>query len=214
MGDPNFHISTARLYLSYFNPSLSTHCSFLLTLHNSPEVQAAVRDYPNRNTITTIEEARANIQQNLIGQSETGLGRYIVSLKPTAPHPSIENYDELPFSERVEGCEKIGYVGMKHHGGCTIPDVGFSFLRKSWGKGYATEAVLAILKYFEEERGQSKVLGLTSPSNEDSRKLFRRIGFEDRGVKPLRLGDGAGEGFKVAVWAKEGTDKDLSVYGL
>ena len=53
------------------------------------------------------------------------------------------------------------------------------------GKGYATEAAMALMKYFEEVKGQKEFIGLTHPDNERSIKMMRRLGFREEGERAV-----------------------------
>ncbi|KAH8731590.1 acyl-CoA N-acyltransferase, partial [Phaeosphaeriaceae sp. PMI808] len=145
MANPNFRISTPRLYLHYFQPSLDSHCDFLVTLFNAPEVLKAnggvVSPVPNR------ESERKGIEDRVERQSQTGYGRYTVSLRP-------------PTSEEVDDCSIL------HTEASYIPDIGFSLLRPFWGKGYATEAAQALLDYFENVKQLKEALGFYNLENE------------------------------------------------
>jgi len=132
-----------------------------------------------------------------------GFGRFLVTLNPTE-------------GEEEKGVF-IGSVGLKRRqtaGASRVPDIGFALLRPFWGKGYATEACQGLLGYYERERGLKEVFGFCHPGNENSMKMFPRLGFEDRGVKSLKgLGD-AGQVVQGQVWAARGMSEDLGVYGL
>jgi RimJ/RimL family protein N-acetyltransferase len=151
----------------------------------------------------------------------SGYGRYLISLNPTDvdSEESAKRASILPFSKREHVL--VGIVTMlcgRFAGAPTIPDLGFGLLPEYFRKGYATEASQGLLKYFEEEKGQKAVSGFCGPENEASKKVLRRLGFEERGVRDLRgiLGEGEGNIFRVVVWTKgvgEG-DGELEKWGL
>jgi RimJ/RimL family protein N-acetyltransferase len=216
MTDPNFHIATPRLYLSYYQPTLDSHCDHLVNLCNTPEVLKG-----NGGVATPIpdrETARKQIESSVEQQVKTGYGRYLVSLRLTPT--GAETNDSRSFLECLEDCQKIGMVGLKlrnHPEAPSAPDIGFSFLRPFWGKGYATEAATALLDYFDKERGVKEVFGFCNPANEESKKMLQRLGFEERGVHLLKgIGGRTHDdgGVRGLVWAKKGMNKDLSVYGI
>lgn len=214
MADPNFNISTPRLYLSHLQPSLDTHCDFFVALVNSPEVLIANSGVASQ--IPDRETARKAIEAGAEQLGKTGYGKYVVSLKPTKDG-EIE-HDDRPFPERLKDCKFIGTVGLKlrtHPESPRVPDVGFSFLTPFWGKGFATEAVQALIGYYEKEKRQMDIFGYCSPTNENSKKMFRRLGFEERGVRLIKgLGGRPDEGIRGLVWAKKGMSEDLSEYGI
>ncbi|KAH7063028.1 including n-acetylases of ribosomal protein [Macrophomina phaseolina] len=216
MTDPNFHITTQRLYLSYFQPSNPAHCDFLVTLYNTPEFIASIGGKPT--SVTTRDAARALLEGRFRAEhARNGYGTYLVSLKssaseaPTASHP--DDGEEIPFAERLSRCKPIGTVSLMRGeppNAYTAPDLGFAILPEEMRKGYAREAAEGLLKYAEEELGVRDVLGLFDPTNAASRGVFRSLGFRDRGVRKLKV-FGNIEG---AVWVREGMAEDLGVYGF
>lgn len=190
MLDFNFHLTTPRLYISYLNPSNDAHCDFMITLVKSPEITEESKSdsvpVPDR------EAGRKIIQDMMERMEQSGYGRYLVSLKPDndnteAAATKKQEENPLPFSQRQT--EPVGVVTMmlgRHPGAPTIPDVGFGLLRAHQGQGYATEAAEGLVKYFEDERGQREFSGFCNPENQASANVFRRLGFEERGVREVR----------------------------
>jgi RimJ/RimL family protein N-acetyltransferase len=180
MTDFNFHINTPRLTLSHFNPALDSHCDFTVTIWTQPSSLLATGGIATGTK--TREQARAQLSSESDRiHPETGYGRYLISLKQP-----VEDTDKLPFSELVEKYTKIGGVTMKTRQYVdmpVLPDLGFGLLDECVGKGYATEAATALLKYFEEVKGQKEFLGLCHPDNEPSIKMMRRLGFREEGTR-------------------------------
>ncbi|EOA82403.1 uncharacterized protein SETTUDRAFT_140469 [Exserohilum turcica Et28A] len=179
MADFNFHITTPRLYISYCNPANDDHCdSTIELLHGAPSMRFnpdAKKEIPDR------EAARKMLENMSKMMQEKGYGRYMVSLRS-------DEHAEIPFSERK--LETIGVVSMqlgRVEGvqGPTIPDVGFSIIERYHGKGYASEAVEGLMKYYSE-KGVRAFAGFTSDENESAKKLFRRLGYKNHGVRTVR----------------------------
>ncbi|KAF2649982.1 including n-acetylases of ribosomal protein [Lophiostoma macrostomum CBS 122681] len=213
MTDPNFHIQTPRLYISYFLASVDAHCDFFVDLYNSPEVVIANRGVPM--FVANREEARAKIENDAKQQLQTGFGRFLVSLRPV--DVSKDDKSPVSFSEQLKTLESIGMVSMKirsEPGSPKVPDIGFSQLPQYCGKGYATEALSALLEYFEREKSVKEVLGFCMPDNENSKKMFKRLDFESRGVRLLKEFTRGGVGVHGLVFTKKGMKGDLSEYGL
>jgi RimJ/RimL family protein N-acetyltransferase len=217
--DPTFRIPTPRLSLWYLDPSSDSHMSFLCTVSNSPEsiAVAQLAGIPPPKEPMTIASARASLVARTEKLAETGSGRYIISLNPNpnfSPNSSPNPGSGDEKREDVEGREFIGYVSMQlqryPHLPCpTIPDLGFVLLAKYYGKGYATEACEALMRYFKETKGHERFAGFTHPRNVNSQKLFRRLGFEDRGVMDVAGVVGDGSAARIAVWTRgveEGTE--------
>lgn len=207
MTDPDFHITTPRLYLSHLQPSLPAHCAFLVALYNSPAFIASVGGTPT--SITTPAAARTLLAGRFrADHARNGYGTYLVSLRPADPFP-----DDTPFAQAVQRCRPVGTVSLMRGeppDAHAVPDLGFAILPAEMRKGYAREAAEGLLRHAEREWGVREVLGLFDPANEASRGVFRSLGFEDRGVRRLR----AFGGVEGAVWVKEGMAEDLGVYGL
>lgn len=215
MPDYNFHIDTPRLVLSYFNPSLDSHCDLLVELYNSPEVKAA-----NHGVAVPISDraaARKHIEGNNERVDKFGYGRYLVCLKePVTAVGSQDRDASRPFSERSESYAKIGIVSMKvrtQDDSPQVPDIGFSLFKRYCGKGYATEAARALMKHFEEDRGVSEFLGFCNPDNEQSKGMFRRLGYEERGVRKVKGLAPDGKVLEPLVWSK-GLTRSLEEIGL
>lgn len=211
MLDSNFHITAPRLHLSYLNPANDAHMSFIVRLNSSPEsiavhaqTGAKVSYHPK-----TIPEARAAYTKTVERLEKTGSGRYIISLrKPNVAFTEEEN-DEREYA----GIVSMQLNRFPDRACPTIPDIGFSLLAAYYGKGYATEACEALMKYFREAKGHERFAGFTHPENVNSQKLFRRLGFESWGTREVAgviAGDSA---FSIAVWTK-GVSPDTSLRDL
>ncbi|GME51998.1 including n-acetylases of ribosomal protein [Neofusicoccum parvum] len=202
MTDPNFHISTPRLYLSYFQPSNPAHCDFLVTLYNTPAFIASIGGKPT--SITTRAAAEALLTNRFRAEhARNGYGTLLVSRKPDGATDQPD--DTTPFPTRLAASTPIGTVSLMRGeppNAYAAPDLGFAILPAETRRGYATEAARGLLAWAEEERGVRDVLGLFDPANEASKGVFRRLGFEDRGVRALRVFGGV-EG---AVWCDAGIE--------
>lgn len=82
--------------------------------------------------------------------------------------------------ERTDTAEFIGFVGL-----CTVGfdapftpavEVGWRLARAHWGKGLATEAARASLAFGFDVVGLAEVVSFTSPWNEPSQAVMRRLG--------------------------------------
>ncbi|KAK3373026.1 including n-acetylases of ribosomal protein [Lasiosphaeria ovina] len=202
MTDPTFHINTPRLTLSYLQPSNDTHCDFLVALYNSPEFIASCGGSPT--PITSRDAARARLAGRFRAEhARNGYGTLLVSLK-TAPSDNGDgNGNGIPIGTvalmRGEEPDRYG-----------APDLGFAVLPGYMRKGYATEAARGLLDFVAERMGVVEVFGFFDPANTVSGKVFRRLGFEDRGARALRVFGGA----VSCVWTAPGMAEDLGVYGL
>lgn len=207
--------ATKRLVLSYLQPSLQSHCDFIVKLYNTQEFIASIGGKPT--AITSPEAARKLIENRFQAEyARNGYGTYLVSLKtlPDDPTPhGSEQGQSVDAPSTFEIGEPIGTVSLSlgtPPNAYSVPDLGFAIVPEQMGKGYATEAAKGLLMYAEKKFRVHDVLGLFDPTNEVSKGVFRSLGFVDRGVRALKVfGNVQG-----AVWAKEGMAEDLSVYGL
>ncbi|KAF1941643.1 hypothetical protein EJ02DRAFT_455023 [Clathrospora elynae] len=209
MLDFNFHLTTPRLNISYFDPSNDAHCEFIFEMVNSPGVaiQRPTADVEKAKAATPREYGRTLLNEGIEKLEEAGYGRYLITLKPSTDSdtysPESNDNDNTPFSQR-QG-EPLGVVSMRFarfpgpHP--KLPDVGYGLLPKNFGKGYATEAAQGLLKYFEEVKGQKEFLGFCKPENEASKNVLRKLGFREWEVRNI---DGVikGKKHKTLVWTK------------
>ncbi|MGF9966160.1 GNAT family N-acetyltransferase [Bacillus rhizoplanae] len=61
-------------------------------------------------------------------------------------------------------------------------EIGYELDETYWGKGYATEALQAILTYGFETLYFKRISAVVYPENESSRKLLQRAGFTEEGL--------------------------------
>ena len=131
----------------------------LLALAGDAEVMRHVGD---GSVWETFERAELWMGRVTAAYSEQGYGRYAVVEKE---------------SGRVVGSCGFG----KAHGPAGV-DFGYVFARSVWGRGYATEAGRACLRYGFEQVGFEEVIADTDIENHASRRVLEKLGFEFRGV--------------------------------
>jgi predicted acetyltransferase len=203
-----FHIDTPRLVISHLDSLQDSHCDFLVTLYDTEQNRARNAAMADRDAARKKIDAYDDIWTS-------GYGRYLVSLKtPTSSAPA--EADNIPFSERVKAYTKIGVVSMnsrKFQDAPLAPDVGYNVLPTFQGKGFATEAAAALVRWFEVEKGQTEFLGFCDSGNEGSKAVLRRVGFEERGVRNIK-GMYSNEGIIVAMVFSKGLANSLEAYKL
>ena len=67
------------------------------------------------------------------------------------------------------------------------PEAGWAFVPGTWGKGYATEAMAAILGWADRELGQ-EIRCIIDPGNVASRRVASKLGFVEIGINEAALG--------------------------
>lgn len=110
----------------------------------------------------TIEKAREFLNWVALYQKENGFCRWAVIEKS---------------SEKI-----VGSCGFARLDTGEI-DLGYLFARDSWGKGYATEAGGACLKYYFERIGAEKIIAMTDVDHKASQNVLTKIGFTPRGIE-------------------------------
>ena len=70
-------------------------------------------------------------------------------------------------------------------------EIGFFFLRKAWGKGFAREAAAAVLRYGFDTLGFKQVRADVDPDNVASLRLLESVGFKRTGFakNTLKVGE-------------------------
>ncbi|HEX3673238.1 MAG TPA: GNAT family N-acetyltransferase [Rhizomicrobium sp.] len=136
--------------------------AFILELLNSPGFLNNIGD----RFVRTAEDAWGYIANSAIASYEkNGFGLYRTALKDTD--------------------EAIGICGLVKRDGLDAPDVGFAFLERFWGKGYAVETAAAVIAHARETLGVKKLLAITALENRGSIAVLEKIGM--RFIKTLRL---------------------------
>lgn len=94
----------------------------------------------------------------------------------------IRMYEHFGFClylvERNEDRSPVGICGLVKRDSLENVDIGFAFLPKYWGKGYAYEAASATLAYGIDTLGLNRIVAITTQDNEASAKLLEKIGLK------------------------------------
>jgi RimJ/RimL family protein N-acetyltransferase len=144
-------IETDRLTLRF--ASLDD-AAFILELLNDPDWLKFIGD----RGVRTIEQAREYIAQKLIKTyQELGFGLYLVET----------NKDTHP----------IGICGLVQRDFLQDVDLGFAFLPRYRGNGFAFEAAHAVIEFAIRQMGVNRVVAIVSENNENSIKLLRKLSF-------------------------------------
>ena len=61
-----------------------------------------------------------------------------------------------------------------------VPEIGWGLLPSAHGKGYATEAVAAILAWAERRFGKVRMVCIIAPENTPSLRVAERVGFREQ----------------------------------
>ncbi|MCL2360790.1 MAG: GNAT family N-acetyltransferase [Defluviitaleaceae bacterium] len=70
-------------------------------------------------------------------------------------------------------------------------EFGYHFLKEYWGKGYATEALQAIIPYAFTHFKINRLVAFTNSNNKESIALLKRVGMvEEARLRDVRMSDG------------------------
>lgn len=143
----NIVVETDRLLLRTFTIE---DAPLIYELNLDPDVIRYTGD-----PIKDIEHAKQVLEQTIIPQYALyNHGRWAVHIKP--------------------GLEFIGWCGLKARPERNEIDLGYRFLKKAWGKGYATEAAYACLKHGFEKLYLQRIVGRAMPENTGSLRVLEK----------------------------------------
>jgi ribosomal-protein-alanine N-acetyltransferase len=164
-------LETARLALRRFTLD---DAAFILELVNEPSFLRHIGDKGVRSE----EDARRYLRSGPLASYERfGFGLYAVELR--------------------DGREPIGMCGLLKREALPDPDVGFAFLPRYWSKGYALEAVTAILDDARARHGLTRLLAITSQDNVPSIALLEKVDFMFEGMARM-----SGDAEEIRVYSR------------
>ena len=143
-------LDTERLILRTIQIS---DAPFYLELLNTPEFIDNIGD----RKIRTLKAARESIRNGPVAmQALLGHSIYLVELKAAG----------VP----------IGMSGLIKRDTLDDVDLGYAFLPRYCGQGYAREAARAVLEHARRDIGLRRVVAITSPGNEASNRVLAKVG--------------------------------------
>ncbi len=72
----------------------------------------------------------------------------------------------------------IGYCGLIFLEGTTEVELAYGLAKSSWGKGFATEAARASLRFGFEELKLNRVVAVVNPQNIPSQRVLEKLGMK------------------------------------
>ena len=81
----------------------------------------------------------------------------------------------------AKGDQRIGLCGFIRRPFLTCPDLGYAFLPRGRGKGYASEAVNLVLSWATSHTNERQVSAICRPDNLASLAVLQRAGFKRMG---------------------------------
>lgn len=158
-------IQTDRLLLAHLTIE---DAPFIFELLNTPEWLQYIGDRGIQS-----QEAAANyiLTGPVRSYSQNGFGLLLVKLK--------------------DSNTPIGICGLIRRPALDDVDIGFAFLSRYTGQGYAFEAASATLAYAQKELGLSRVVAITTAENVHSIRLLEKTGMHFE--KKIRMEEDADE---------------------
>ncbi len=148
-------LQTARLIL---RETVEADAAAIYAIFSDP---AVTRHY-NLQTFTNVEEARQLVQRRR-KRFETGHSiRWGIALK--------------------DGAQLIGSCGLIFDAEHPKAELGYEIASTHWNKGYAGEALHAVLAYAFETLAPQQIVAHVMPGNDASKHLLLKLGFVSEGV--------------------------------
>lgn len=97
-------------------------------------------------------------------------------------HDEREGYSIWSVEDKNTN-QLMGHCGLFHIPKTDAVEVAYGFGKEFWGKGYATEAARASLRYGFETAKLDEIIGLTYPENQPSQNVLRKIGMGYEGLQ-------------------------------
>jgi RimJ/RimL family protein N-acetyltransferase len=145
-------LETARLLL---RPLTADDAPFILELVNEPSWLRFIGDRGVRN----LDDARRYVAEGPGAMyARHGVGLLLVESK--------------------EGGEPLGICGLIRRDALPDVDIGFAFVPRHWGKGYAHESAAAVLDHGRRDLGLRRIVAITSVDNESSIRLLEKLGMK------------------------------------
>ena len=143
----NIILQTDRLLLRTFTIA---DASLIYELNLDPDVVRYTLD-----PFKDINHAKQVLEQVILPQYALyNYGRWAVHLK-----------NDLEF---------IGWCGLKNRPERNEIDLGYRFIQKAWGKGYATEAACSCIKYGFAKLNLIRIVGRAMPGNTNSIRVLEK----------------------------------------
>jgi [ribosomal protein S5]-alanine N-acetyltransferase len=132
----------------------------LFELDSNPEVLK----YIGVDAVKTIEESESVVRMLQQQYAENGIGRWAVIEKSTG--------------------EFMGWSGLKLYrepinNQTNIYELGYRFIPRYWGRGFATESARAWVDFAFEELKIDKLFAVTDLEHDSSKNVLHKVGFKD-----------------------------------
>lgn len=126
---------------------------------------------------------------------ESPMARLEEAEKAIAEYPDFESIGYGRWGCVIKGLESIiGFCGLKYLAEIDEVDLGYRFLPRHWGKGFATESCNASIQFGFEVLGLEHIIAMVLPENLASIRVLEKVGMqlegqvEYEGLVPLKYG--------------------------
>jgi len=119
-------------------------------------------------------------------------------------HPGLGIWATI---ERASG-RCLGMHVLNHIQGECHVQVGYRLFRDAWGRGYATEMSLALIRYGFLQLGLAEVVAITDPGNAASRRVLEKCRLRFEGLRAFSHPAYAGCGPQA--WYRRGANEWLT----
>jgi ribosomal-protein-alanine N-acetyltransferase len=144
-------IETARLRMRKFTPN---DLNRLFAIRSDPDVM----NYIGSGRPNSLEEVRATLNRFLAHWDQHGFGRWGMEYQETS--------------------ELIGWCGLSYLEDTGEVEIGYGIAKAYWGKGLASEAASASIKFGFEELGLDRIVAVAWPDNASSRRIMDKLGMK------------------------------------
>ena len=155
-------LETERLRLRQFADS---DAEFVLELLNEPSWLRFIGD----RGVRTLDDARSYITNG-----------------PKAMY-ARHGFSLLVVERKTDGAA-LGMCGLIQRDSLDAPDIGYAFLPRAWGQGYAREAAAAVLAHGHSALALPRIHAITDPENTASIRLLEDLGMRFVEIIPFAGG--------------------------
>jgi RimJ/RimL family protein N-acetyltransferase len=168
-------LRTSRLHL---RPVAVTDAAALFEARGDAEVMR-YWDWPEQKSVADVRDVLA---AHIPAPGDESMLWWVAALTPDGPAIGECDLSEIdPHHSRAE--------------------IGFLFARRHWGKGYASEALRAVIAHAFETLALERLWARFHAGNEASRRLLERLGFAYEGTLRSHI-------------VRDGERRDCPIYGL
>jgi RimJ/RimL family protein N-acetyltransferase len=103
-------------------------------------------------------------------------------VRVTEKNYAVRGYGMFALEERATG-EVVGFAGLVHPGGQEEAELKYALARPHFGRGYATEAAIALLEYGRTVVQTRRIIATADPGNVASHRVLGKAGMRPAGPR-------------------------------